>query len=144
MNAMPWVLSAHLIAMVCWFAGLFYLPRLFVYHADCADAPGRERFALMERRLYRGIMHPAALVTVATGLWMLLAYAWGVYKTAGWLHVKLMLVVALVVYHLWLGRWMAALAAGTNRHGPRFFRVVNELPTLALIAIVILAVVKPF
>ena len=141
---MPWVQAFHLIAVVCWFAGLFYLPRLFVYHADCPDAPGRDRFVLMERRLYRAIMHPAALATVATGLWMLVAYAWGAYKTAGWLHLKLTLVVALVGYHLYLGRLMAALAAGTNRHGPRFFRVINELPTLVLVAVVILAVVKPF
>ena len=141
---MLWVKALHVVFVTTWFAGLFYLPRLFVYHAECADAPGRERFALMERRLYRAIMHPAALATVATGLWLLLAYGWSVYRTAGWLHLKLTLVVLLVVYHLWLGRWMAALARGSNRHGPRFFRVMNELPTLALIAIVVLAVVKPF
>lgn len=141
---MLWLKALHLIALVCWFAGLFYLPRLFVYHAGCPDAPGRARFELMERRLYRAIMHPAALATVITGLWMLVDYAWGAYKTAGWLHLKLTLVVALVVYHLWLGRLMAGLANGTGRHTERFYRLINELPTVALIAIVILAVVKPF
>lgn len=141
---MLWVKALHLIAMVAWFAGLFYLPRLFVYHAGCPDAPGRERFELMERRLYRAIMHPAAAVTVLSGLWMLIAYAWGAYKTAGWLHLKLVLVLALLGYHAWLGALMRGLADGTGRRGARFFRVINELPTLALVAIVILAVVKPF
>ncbi len=141
---MLWLKALHLIAMVCWFAGLFYLPRLFVYHVDCHDADGRARFEIMERRLYRGIMTPAAWVTVLAGVGLLVGYAWDMYSRAGWLHAKLTLVALLVVYHWLCGRYRIALRDGRNRHSARFFRFFNELPTLILIAVVCLTIVKPF
>lgn len=141
---MLWLKALHLIAMVAWFAGLFYLPRLFVYHVDCADEAGRRRFEVMERRLYRAIMTPAAVVTILAGLGLLAGYAWDMYARAGWLHAKLTLVALLVVYHWLCGRYRLALRDGRSRHSARFFRVFNELPTLILIAVVCLTVVKPF
>ncbi|WP_372695242.1 protoporphyrinogen oxidase HemJ [Immundisolibacter sp.] len=141
---MLWLKALHIIAMVAWFAGLFYLPRLFVYHVDCADEAGRRRFELMERRLYHAIMTPAAWVTVLAGLGLLAGYAWELYGRAGWLHAKLTLVVALVVYHWLCGRYRVALRDGRNRRSARFFRFFNEVPTLILIAAVCLSVVKPF
>lgn len=141
---MLWLKSLHVIAMVAWFAGLFYLPRLFVYHVDCGDDPSRRRFELMERRLFWAIMTPAAVVTVLAGLALLVDYAWAAYGKAGWLHVKLTLVGLLVIYHVLCGRYLAALRDGRNRHSGRFFRIFNELPTLMLIAVVCLTIVKPF
>ncbi len=141
---MLWIKSLHVIGMVAWFAGLFYLPRLFVYHVDCTDEPGRRRFEIMERRLYRAIMTPAAVVTVLAGLALLVDYAWAAYSKAGWLHVKLTLVAGLVVYHWLCGRYLANLRDGRNRHSARFYRVFNEVPTLVLIAVVCLTIVKPF
>ena len=141
---MLWLKSVHVIAMVAWFAGLFYLPRLFVYHVDCADDVSRRRFELMERRLFWAIMTPAAVVTVLAGLVLLVDYAWAAYGKAGWLHAKLTLVAVLVVYHWLCGRYLAALRDGRNRRSGRFFRVFNELPTLILIAVVCLTLVKPF
>ncbi|WP_448507173.1 protoporphyrinogen oxidase HemJ [Immundisolibacter sp.] len=141
---MLWLKSLHVIAMVAWFAGLFYLPRLFVYHVDCADDVSRQRFELMERRLFWAIMTPAAVVTVLAGLALLVDYAWAAYGKAGWLHIKLTLVALLVVYHVLCGQYLVALRDGRNRHSGRFFRVFNELPTLMLIAVVCLTIVKPF
>ena len=141
---MLWIKALHIVAMVAWFAGLFYLPRLFVYHADCHDEPGQKRFLLMERKLYRLIMLPAALVTIGSGLWLLFDYAWASYSRAGWLHTKLLLVALLAAYHWQCGRWLARFGAGTNPHGARFYRIANEVPTLLLVAIVVLVVVKPF
>lgn len=141
---MLWLKALHIIAMVAWFAGLFYLPRLFVYHVDCTDEAGRQRFEIMERRLYRAIMTPAAWVTVLAGLGLLAGYAWELYGRAGWLHAKLTLVAALVIYHWLCGRYRVALRDGHNRRSARFFRFFNEIPTLILIATVCLTVVKPF
>ena len=141
---MLWLKALHIIAMVAWFAGLFYLPRLFVYHVDCADEAGRQRFEIMERRLCRAIMTPAAWVTVLAGLGLLAGYAWELYGRAGWLHAKLTLVAALVIYHWLCGRYRVALRDGHNRRSARFFRFFNEIPTLILIATVCLTVVKPF
>ena len=140
---MLWLKALHVIAVVCWFAGLFYLPRLFVYHAQTGDTAGRERFKVMERKLYRGIMWPSLLLTVLFGGWML-ALDWSWYKTQGWLHAKLGLVALLVVYHLLCGRFLRDFAADRNTRSHVFFRVFNELPVLALIAIVILVIVRPF
>ena len=126
--------------VVSWFAGLFYLPRLFVYHASAEDAPSRERFKVMERKLYRGIMTPAMVLTVATGLWLWLGYG----ITGAWLHAKVALVVVLIVYHFWLARLRLDFERDANRRTHVFYRWVNELPTVLLIAIVILVVVKPF
>lgn|SRR5690554_1683633 len=140
---MIWIKAFHVIFMVTWFAGLFYLPRLFVYHAMCEDEPGRERFRTMERKLYRGIMTPAAVVTIASGLWLVFAYAWDAYREMLWLHIKLLLVVVLVVYHLYCGRIVKAFREERNRHSHVYYRWMNEMPVLLLIAIVLLAVVKP-
>ena len=126
--------------MVSWFAGLFYLPRLFVYHAQATDGISRERFKVMERKLYRGIMTPAMVLTLASGLWMWLAYGY----SGGWLHAKVALVVLLVAYHFWMRKYLGDFARDANVHTHVFYRWVNEAPTLLLVAIVILVVVKPF
>lgn len=140
---MLWLKALHVIAVVCWFAGLFYLPRLFVYHAEAEDALGRERFKVMERKLYRGIMWPSLVVTVLAGAWML-GLNWDYYRTQGWLHAKLALVVLLVAYHFACGHYLRAFAADRNTRSHVFYRVFNELPVLALVAIVILVIVRPF
>jgi putative membrane protein len=138
---MLWVKSLHIVFMVTWFAGLFYLPRLFVYHATAADRPSIERSKLMERRLFWGIMTPGAALTIAFGLWLWLAW----FRGAGaWLHVKLALVALLVLYHAWCWRLMREFAAERNRRSERWYRAFNEVPTLILFATVILVVVKPF
>jgi putative membrane protein len=137
------VKSLHIIFMVTWFAGLFYLPRLFVYHALAApeDRVGIERFKIMERKLYRGIMTPAAVLTVAFGLWLWLGYGF----TGNWLRVKLVLVLALIAFHVYLGALLRDFAQDRNRHGHVFYRWLNEIPALPLlIAIVFLVVMKPF
>ena len=141
---MVWVKAFHIIFMVTWFAGLFYLPRLFVYHSMCQDQPGNERFKIMERKLYFGIMTPGAVVTIALGLWMLFDYAWASYSHSGWLHAKLFLVLLLVIYHGYCGKFVKDFKHDRNTRGHVFYRWFNEVPVLFLIAIVILAVVKPF
>lgn len=141
---MLWVKAFHIIAMVTWFAALFYLPRLFVYHAMAEDAVGIDRFKVMERKLYRGIMTPSMLVVVALGTWMLVDYAWAAYASMGWLHAKLLLAAVLIGYHLYCGRLLKDFAADRNRRSHVFYRWFNEFPVLILIAMVILAVVKPF
>ena len=140
---MLWVKAFHLVAVVCWFAALFYLPRLFVYHVDATDAVSRDRFCIMERRLYRGIGTPSMILTIALGIW-LVSYNWEYYKTAGWLHAKLVFVVLLIGYHHMCGAYVRKFAEGTNTKSGRYFRIFNELPVIALIVIAILAVVKPF
>jgi putative membrane protein len=135
-----WVKAFHIIFMVTWFAGLFYLPRLFVYHAVTKDAAGRERFKLMERKLYYGIMAPGAVLTIAFGLWLWLGYD----RTGGWLHAKLILVAALVAYHLWCGKLLNDFKNNRDTHSHVWYRWFNEIPVVILVAIVILAVVKPF
>jgi len=125
--------------MVTWFAGLFYLPRLFVYHAMTDDRLSHERFIVMERKLYWGIMTPGGVLTILFGLWLWLA--WGF--TGGWLHAKVALTALLVAYHVWCGRLMLDFRAGRNRRSHVWFRWFNEAPTLVLFAAVILVVVKP-
>jgi putative membrane protein len=138
---MLWLKSLHIVFVVTWFAGLFYLPRLFVYHAMATDAVGIERFKLMERKLYYGIMTPSALLTIVSGVWIWLGYGVG----GGWLYAKLALVAILIAHHLWLGKLMRDFRDDRNRHGHVFYRWINELPALpALIAIVLLVVFKPF
>lgn len=139
----PWLKALHIIAMVCWFAGLFYLPRLFVYHAMSEDEISRERFCTMERKLYRGIMLPSMIATLAFGIW-LISLNPGYYFSQGWLHAKLALVVLLIAYHHICGAQLKRFARGENRRGHVFYRWFNEAPVLALLAIVILVVVKPF
>ena len=138
-----WLKALHIIAMVCWFAGLFYLPRLFVYHAMSEDAPSRERFCVMERKLYRGIMTPSIIATLVFGIWMLVLNP-GLFAGGGWLHAKLTLVALLIGYHHWCGALLKRFTRGENRHGHVFYRWFNEVPVLFLLAIVILVVVKPF
>ncbi len=142
--AYPWIKSLHIIGVVAWMAGLLYLPRLFVYHADAAIGSDKaETFKIMERRLLRGIMLPAALAVVFFGV--LLAATPGIVDWhRGWIWAKLALVLGLGVFHMMLARWRAGFAADRPPHTARFFRMVNELPTLALVAIVMLVVVKPF
>jgi putative membrane protein len=138
---MLWIKSLHIIFMVSWFAGLFYLPRLFVYHSMTTDAIGIERFKLMERKLYYGIMAPSAVLTIASGLWLWLGYGIG----GGWLYAKLVLVVILVAHHLWLGKLMGDFRNDRNRHGDAFYRWINEIPALpVLVLAVLLVVLKPF
>jgi len=142
--AYPWIKSLHIVSMVAWMAGLLYLPRLFVYHSMArVGSDAAETFKVMERRLQRGIMTPAMLATWGFGL--LLAAMPGVLDwRMGWIWAKLAIVIGLTVFHFLLARWRAAFSADQNRYPTRFFRMVNELPTLALIAIVVLVVVKPF
>ena len=135
-----WLKAFHVVALVTWFAGLFYLPRLFVYHADARDAVGVERFKVMERRLF-AIMTIGACATLAFGLAMLVAAP--VYLSMGWLHIKLMLVGLLIIYHLYCYKFTRAFAQDRNVRTSRWYRMFNELPSLLLIAIVVLAVVKP-
>lgn len=140
MGAMLWVKSLHIVFVVAWFAGLFYLPRLFVYHALAEDAIGRERFKLMERRLYYGIMAPAALGALGFGAGLWLYYG----ITGGWLRAKLVLVALLVGYHLMCGRLLADFREERNTRSHVWYRWFNEVPTVILLAAVILTVVKPF
>jgi putative membrane protein len=138
---MLWVKALHIVFMVTWFAGLFYLPRLFVYHAMAQDAQGIERFQVMERKLYYGIMTPGAVLTIVFGLW--LWFGW--FRDAGgWLHAKLALVAALIAYHLWCGKLLGDFKHGRNRRSHVWYRWFNELPVLILLAVVVLVVVKPF
>ena len=134
------VKSLHIIFMVTWFAGLFYLPRLFVYHAQSDDSVSRERFKVMERKLYYGIMAPGAVLTIGSGLWLWLGYG----ITGGWLHAKLVLVAVLVAYHLWCGRLLADFKHDRNTRSHVWYRWFNEVPTVVLFAVVILTVVRPF
>jgi putative membrane protein len=137
---MLWIKSFHIIFMVTWFAGLFYLPRLFVYHAMSEDTASRERFKIMERKLFFGIMTPGAMLTIVFGLWLWLGY--GFY--GGWLYAKMALVAVLVVYHAYCGKLMVDFRQDRNRHGPLYFRWLNELPVLVLIAIILLVDLQPF
>jgi protoporphyrinogen IX oxidase len=146
---MLWVKSLHIVFMVTWFAGLFYLPRLFVYHALAlgrssgaeAERTAAERFKVMERKLYYGIMTPGAIATIAFGLWLWLGWFRG---AGGWMHAKLALVVVLIGYHVWCGKLVHDFRHGRNRHGHVWYRWFNEFPVLILLVVVILVVVKPF
>lgn len=137
---MLWLKTLHIVFVVTWFAGLFYLPRLFVYHAMATDRPSIERFKTMERKLYYGIMMPSAVLTVVFGSWLWLGYGF----SGGWLHAKLALVAVLIVYHVWCGRLLAVFKHERNHRSHVWFRWFNELPVLLLFAIVALVVVKPF
>ena len=130
--------------MVTWFAGLFYLPRLFVYHAMSTDATSIERFKIMERKLYFGIMTPGMMLTFIFGIWLLIAYDWEIYGKSGWLHAKLGLLALLFGYHVSCGKWLLDFKHDRNRRSHIYYRWMNEVPVLFLFVIVILAVVKPF
>jgi putative membrane protein len=138
---MLWIKALHIVFMVTWFAGLFYLPRLFVYHALAEDLVSTERFKMMERKLYFGIMMPSMALTAVFGLWLWLGYG----ITGGWLMAKLALVVVLIAHHFWLGQLMADFRRDANRHSHVFYRWINEIPAAPILfAVVILVVVKPF
>lgn len=136
------VKALHIIFVVSWFAGLFYLPRLFVNHAMVEDAATRERLALMEHKLYR-FMTPLGILAVVFGFWLWFGYG-DMIATGGWLHAKTALVVGLIGYHLFCGRLMRDFAAGRNRRSHVWYRVFNEVPVLVLFVVVFLVVLKPF
>jgi len=140
---MLWIKAFHIISIITWFAALFYLPRLFVYHAMSKDKISIERFKVMERKLYRGIMMPSMILAIALGTWMVVD-AWEIYKTQYWLHAKLALVVPLIIYHFYCGHLLQVFKQDKNSRSDVFYRWFNEFPVLILIAIVILVVVKPF
>ncbi|PCJ16236.1 MAG: TIGR00701 family protein [Gammaproteobacteria bacterium] len=140
---MLWIKAFHLIAVVCWFSGIFYLPRLFVYHASTKDSEGIERFKIMERKLYRGIMTPAAVIAVLLGV-VLLANGWQAYKTQAWMHAKLALVFLVIGYHHGCYVYYKAFQRDENKRSEKFFRWFNEFPVVLLVGIVILVIVKPF
>jgi putative membrane protein len=138
---MLYIKAFHIFFVLSWFAGIFYLPRLFVYHSMAEDKIGIERFKVMERKLYFGIMTPSMIIALALGLWLWLGYGF----SGGWLHAKLALVAVLVVFHIYLGKLMSDFKHDRNRHSHVFYRWLNEIPALpALIGILILVVVKPF
>tara|TARA_B100000767_G_C19718087_1_gene515903 strand:- start:605 stop:1030 length:426 start_codon:yes stop_codon:yes gene_type:complete len=141
---MLWVKAFHIITVVTWFAALFYLPRLFVYHAMCDDESGNERFKVMERKLYRGIMTPSAILTLILGVWLMSFYPLEALLQMHWLHAKLILVALLFAYHGMCGRMLRDFANNNNQRSHVYYRWFNELPVFILIAVIILAVVKPF
>lgn len=140
---MLWVKALHIIFMVTWFAGLFYLPRLFVYHAMSTDQASIDRFKIMERKLFYGIMTPGMVLTLLFGFWTLFLFGWKSYEGTLWLHVKIALVGFLVLYHVFCGKLVRDFRQDRNSHSHVWYRWFNEIPVLFLIAIVILAVVRP-
>ena len=141
---MLWIKAFHVIFMVTWFAGLFYLPRLFVYHAMSEDDTSIQRFKVMERKLFYGIMTPGGLITLVLGVWMLFDYALQLYASMFWLYTKLALVVVLVIYHVYCWRLLEDFKHDRNTRSHVWYRWFNELPVLLLIAMIILVIVKPF
>ena len=137
---MLWIKAFHIIFMVTWFAGLFYLPRLFVYHADCQDQAGYERFIVMERKLL-AIMTLGGLLAALFGFWLLAGWHWPVAEF--WLQIKLLLVAMLIIYHLYCAVLVKQFAAGQNTHSGKFYRWFNEFPALILVLVVLLAVLRP-
>ncbi len=136
---MLWIKAFHVIAMVTWFAGLFYLPRLFVYHAMSSDQTSIERFKIMERKLFYGIMTPGGVLTVILGLWLWLGYD----ISGAWMHIKFALVLILIAYHIYCGKLLLDFKYDRNTRNHIFYRWFNEFPVLLMIAIIILVIVKP-
>ena len=139
---MLWIKVFHVVFMVSWFAALFYLPRLFVYHAASDDEISNERFKIMESKLFYGIMTPAALVTIILGFWMLFEYLWG-YASMPWMQLKLVLVALLCVYHFYCWQLLKQFKQNKNTHSHVYYRWFNEIPVFMLIGITILVIVKP-
>ena len=139
---MLWIKAFHIIAVVCWFSGIFYLPRLFVYHAMSEDQVSKDRFVVMERKLFWGITTPSAIVAILLGSWLLIANS-SYFMAWWWMQVKLALVALTVVYHYYCWWYMQKLREDSNRRTHVFFRIFNELPVFMLVGIVILIVVKP-
>ena len=140
---MLWVKAFHLIFMVTWFSGLFYLPRLFVYHTMSDDNVSNQRFKIMEKKLYYGIATPGAMLTIAFGIW-LLTYNFQAYMQMGWMHAKLSLVALLIIYHILCGKYVYDFKKDRNIHSHVFYRWFNEVPVIFLMLIVILVTVRPF
>ena len=138
-----WLKAIHIIGVICWFAGIFYLPRLFIYHTGASDQVSKDRFKVMEAKLYRVIMNPSMIVTLIFGIWMLVE-SWQAFGTQVWLWLKVFLVLVLIGYHHYCLRILKALADDQQPHSDKFLRIFNEIPVLLLISIVILVVVKPF
>ena len=143
MHSMPWTISLHIIFMVMWFAGLFYLPRLFVYHAACDDAPGNERFKVMERKLYI-ITNIGFYGTLIFGLILVVSYAWAAYSTTGWFWIKAAMVVVLIFYHFYCGHLVKVFREDKNSRSHKFYRLINEIPVLPLVVVVYCVIAKPF
>ncbi len=138
-----WLKALHVLAIISWMAGLLYLPRLMVYHCQAPfGSPQSETFKVMERRLLKAIMTPAMIVAWILGLW--LAFGYVGFRGQGWLHAKLLLVIAMSAMHGWMAVWVKDFAADRNTRSERFYRIANEGPTLLMIGIVILVIVKPF
>jgi putative membrane protein len=138
-----WIKAFHLIFVISWMAGLFYLPRLFVYHTELQSGSNEDKlFQTMERRLLRIIMNPAMILTLIFGIW--LAQIYGFKNLGGWFHIKMTLVFIMVYFHHFLGKRRKDFEQGKNRYSAKFYRIINEVPTILMIAIVILAIVKPF
>lgn len=138
---MLWIKAFHLIFMVTWFSGLFYLPRLFVYHAMSTDEISIQRFKIMERKLFFGIMTPGAVFTIIFGIW-LLSYNWIHFLQLTWMQAKLALVFLLLLYHIYLGKLLFDFKHNQNKHSHIFYRWLNEVPVIFLIAIILLAILK--
>jgi putative membrane protein len=140
-----WIKSFHLIAVISWMTGMLYLPRLYVYHAGTKPgSEASEMLKIMERRLLRFIINPAMIATWIFGLWLATLYGWENLKHAGWFHVKLTLVVCMQICHAMLARWRRDFAADRNKHTEKFYRMINEIPTLLMVIIVLMVVIKPF
>lgn len=140
---MLWIKALHLSFMVTWFAGLFYLPRLYVYHAMSGDETSNARFKVMERKLYFGIMTPGMIFTFIFGFWMLYDYGWQVYASTIWMQIKLASVVFLLAYHIHCGKLLLDFKYDRNKHSHVYYRWYNEIPVVFLFLIIILVTVKP-
>lgn len=137
-----WIKALHVIAVISWMAGMLYLPRLFVYHCDAPPgSPQSETFKVMERRLLKAIINPAMIITWLAGIWLIWKGGW---ISSGWLHGKLALVIAMSAVHGFFSRWVKDFAADRNTRSSKFYRIINEVPTVLMIGIVILVIVKPF
>lgn len=140
---MLWIKALHLITIITWFAGIFYLPRLFVYHTNIQDELSSARFKIMEQRLYYGIMMPSFILATLLGIWMIYDYAWVYLTNQYWLVIKLILVGLLIIYHFICGYFVKVFKEDNNQKSDKFYRIFNEIPVLLLISIIILVVVKP-
>ena len=138
-----WAKALHFIFIVTWFAGLFYLPRLYVYHAESNDKESTERFKIMEARLYLGIMFPEIILTISSGISLIWIRGWDWLLATSWMHLKLLLVLSLIIFHLYLGLLRKDFARDTNQKSTTFFKILNEMPVLILVLVTLLAVLKP-
>ncbi|XOV80774.1 MAG: CopD family protein [Aestuariibacter sp.] len=137
-----WLKALHLFFMVAWFAGIFYLPRLFVYHAEASEPEVHKTLIVMEHRLWWFVL-PFAILTLVFGVWLILSYGMAWFKQAGWLHIKILLVTLIYLYYGYLYYLMRQFAQNLNSHNARFYRILNETPVLILLAVILLAVLKP-